>query len=646
MLKGHRLDNDKIGYMARLKYNFTWKKYHFTWKKYHFTWKKYHRWFGLVLSVFMLVFCVSGIILNHREVFSGCEVSRRWLPASYHIKNFNNGVVKGTVVKNQKTASDSTEQSLAVEKNPSIHANSSESPDSVLAYGCAGVFLTDSRLSTWQDFNRGLPASIDERNVRHIVKAKDGSLWCAALRDVYRYDENSHRWKKVELPGNEERIMDVALGKDSMTVVALTRSYVYKISIFDSCRLQGKPAMAKFHVGPATVVPPPSEDYEPKTTLFKLVWHLHSGEFFGLPGKLVVDAIALVLIVLSITGILLFILPYGIRRVKKLAAKARMKRLGKQFAWNMKWHNKIGYVTIVLTLWIAITGMCLRPPLMVPLVLNKLPQAVGEDGNVWQDKLRAIRWDATQGDWLVSTSDGFLRVDEDFSQAPKMLATDECPKLSPMGVTVFESDGKGGWIVGSFRGIYRWNPVKSAANRTSAVDPLLALSLKDSANHPSSQILDYFTGKPSVETSMIPISDNLVCGYSEDFLGGKPLVFDFAKGVEDAKGQAVDLAKLQENKNLSANPQNLESNRQHLYDNDESKTSKNEESMSDLICETAPMSLWNVALELHVGRCYSPFLGPLSDFFVFLSGLLITLVLLSGYIISRRRRKKAQARLK
>ena len=554
--------------MARLKYNFTWKKY--------------HRWFGLVLSVFMLVFCVSGIILNHREVFSGCEVSRKWLPASYHIKNFNNGVVKGTVV-----------------KKSAAHSLSSENCDSVLAYGCAGVFLTDSRLSTWQDFNAGLPESIDERNVRHVVKAKDGSLWCAALRDVYRYDENSHRWKKVELPGNEERIMDVALAKDSMTVVALTRSRVFTIVPFvqygEIVKI-GKSSSETYRVE-SKIIPAPKK-YEPKTTLFKLVWHLHSGEFFGLPGKLVVDAIALVLIVLSITGILLFILPYGIRRAKKLAAKARMKRLGKQFAWNMKWHNKIGYVTIVLTLWIAITGMCLRPPLMVPLVLSKLPQTVGEDGNVWQDKLRAIRWDAVQGDWLVSTSEGFLRVDEDFSQAPKMLPDDECPKLSPMGVTVWESDGKGGWIVGSFRGIYRWNPV----------------------NHSLNQILDYFTGKPSEETSMIPISDNLVCGYSEDFLGGKPLVFDFAKGVEDAKGQAVALC------------------------NDEPKKSRNEESMSDLICETAPMSLWNVALELHVGRCYSPFLGPLSDLFVFLSGLLITLVLLSGYIISHRRRKKAQER--
>ena len=596
--------------MARLKYNFTWKKC--------------HRWFGLVLSVFMLVFCVSGIILNHREAFSGCEVSRKWLPASYHIKNFNNGVVKGTVVKNSG--------SLAISEGFS---------DSILVYGCAGVFLTDYQLSTWQDFNAGLPKSIDERNVRHLVQARDGSLWCAALRDVYRYDENAQQWKKVELPGNEERIMDVALGKNSIQVVALTRSRIFEITpIASNIDVSESPSslassakggvsekspdifekksggfsekvgtfLGKYRVE-AKIIPAP-KNYEPKTTLFKLVWHLHSGEFFGLPGKLVVDAIALVLIVLSITGIIRFILPYGIRRAKKvkseerrvknsLAAKNRMKRLGKLFAWNMKWHNKIGYVTIVLTLWIAITGMCLRPPLMVPLVLSKLPQAVGEDGNVWQDKLRAIRWDAVQGDWLVSTSEGFLRVDEDFSQAPKMLPDDECPKLSPMGVTVWESDGKGGWIVGSFRGIYRWNPV----------------------NH-KSQILDYFTGKPSEETSMIPISDNLVCGYSEDFLGGKPLVFDFAKGVEDAKGQAVALC------------------------NDEPKTSRNEESMSDLICETAPMSLWNVALELHVGRCYSPFLGPLSDLFVFLSGLLITLVLLSGYIISHRRRKKAQARLK
>ena len=148
-----------------------------------------------------------------------------------------------------------------------------------------------------------------------------------------------------------------------------------------------------------------------------------------------------------------------------------------------------------------------------------------------------------------------------------------------MGVTVFESDGKGGWLVGSFSGMFRWYPEKNL-------------------------IVDYFTGKQNIEKSMIPISNHLVSGYSKDFFGGKEVIFDYSKGA------------------------NLD------------ETTSTPELLS-----ATPMSLWNVALELHVGRCYSPFLGPLSDLFVFISGLLITLVLLSGYIILKRRKKKGQKHL-
>lgn len=582
-----------------------------------FSWKKYHRWFGLVLSVFMLVFCVSGIILNHRTLFSGCEVSRSLLPSSYHIKNFNNGIIKGTV------------------RIPGANSASAHEKETVLAYGCGGVWLTDTKMSVWRDFNNGLPESIDERNIRNVVRAKDGSLWCAALHDVYRYDawdgkkeksgkevkdvkkvKDVKRWQKVTLAGNDERIMDVTLNRDSTKVVALTRSKIYEISIGHPLRTaqsQANPSQSRINSSQSQtgsiqsrIIPAP-KGYEPKTTLFKIVWHLHSGELFGLPGKLVVDAIAVVLIILSLTGIVLFILPYRIRRWKNMKnaagaaalggtaqrAKERMLRLGKQMVWHQKWHNKIGYLTIVLTLWVAITGMCLRPPLMVPLVLNPVAEKVGEDGNVWQDKLRAIRWDEAHGCWLVSTSDGFLMLDEACKQAPVLLAAENCPKLSPMGVTVFEKDGKGGWIVGSFRGMYRWLPMSSGY-----------------------QVLDYFTNKPSIETSMIPISDDLICGYSADFFDGKPLVFDFAKGMEDSKGMSMS-GYATEIAPIVSQPEML---------------------------SRVKMSLWNVALELHVGRCYAPFLGPLSDLFVFVSGLLITLVLLSGYIILRRRKKKGRKR--
>ena len=532
-------------------------------KKKRFTWKKYHRWFGLVLSVFMLVFCVSGIILNHRQLFAGCEVSRSLMPSAYHIKDFNNGIIKGSLKINHRICK------IPVDTIPA-------SDDSILAYGYGGVWLTDAEMKTWKDFNKGLPQNVDGRNIRNIVQTKDGEIWCAAMMDVYRFD--GKEWKMFPLADNEERIADITLTKDSTSIIAMTRSAVYEISgkKTDAANEKRDAISEKTSVTRKIIGQP--EGFIPEVTLFKTVWHLHSGAFFGLTGRLVVDAIAIVLIILSITGIILFILPYRIRRQKRLQAREKMQKLGKQMVFNAKWHNKLGYTTIILTLWLAITGMCLRPPLMTPLAMNKTTEKV-KDGNVWHDKLRAIRWDTAEGNWLVSTSEGFLRVDEHFQHKPILLNKEKAPKVSPMGVTVFESDGKGGWLVGSFSGMFRWYPEKNL-------------------------IVDYFTGKQNIEKSMIPISNHLVSGYSKDFFGGKEVIFDYSKGA-----------------------------------------SLDETASTPELLSATPMSLWNVALELHVGRCYSPFLGPLSDLFVFISGLLITLVLLSGYIILKRRKKKGQKHL-
>ena len=535
-------------------------------KNKHFTWKKYHRWFGLILSVFMLVFCVSGIILNHRQLFADCDVSRSFLPPAYHIQNFNNGIIKGSI-------------KIDGHADLASAGGIKASDDSILAYGYGGIWLTDTKMKSWKDFNKGLPENVDGRNIRNMVQTKNGEIWCAATMDVYRFD--GKEWKMFPLADNKERITDITLTKDSTSIIAMTRSAVYEISgkktdaaneKRDAANEKRDAISEKTNVTRKIIGQP--EGFIPEVTLFKTVWHLHSGAFFGLTGRLVVDAIAIVLIILSITGIILFILPYRIRRQKRLQAREKMQKLGKQMVFNAKWHNKLGYTTIILTLWLAITGMCLRPPLMIPLAMNKTTEKV-KDGNVWHDKLRAIRWDAAEGNWLVSTSEGFLRVDEHFQHKPILLNKEKAPKVSPMGVTVFESDGKGGWLVGSFSGMFRWYPEKNL-------------------------IVDYFTGKQNIEKSMIPISNHLVSGYSKDFFGGKEVTFDYSKGA-----------------------------------------SLDETTSTPELLSATPMSLWNVALELHVGRCYSPFLGPLSDLFVFISGLLITLVLLSGYIILKRRRKKS-----
>lgn len=489
------------------------------------TWKKYHKWVGVVFALFLLVFCVSGIILNHRALFGGCDVARWWLPTAYHVDNFNNGVVKGTLrLKDGR----------------------------VVAFGYGGVWVTDRRASTWTEMNQGFPGGVDHRNVRNLVVAKDGSLWCATNYDLYRHD--GKKWQVFPLPKQDERLMDLAAGGDSTRVVALSRSAVYVVSGYNKVdRKELRPA----------------KDFSPREYLFRTIWKLHSGELFGLPGKLVVDAVALVLIVLCLTGVVLFLLPYHIRRRKRQGDREGMKWAGKRMVWHQRWHNRIGRYTVALTLFLTVSGTCLRPPLMVPFILLKTAPVNFTD-NEWHDRLRALRWDARDGLWLVSTADGFMRVDSAFAGVPQMIAADKQPVVSPMGVNVFRQRPDGQWLIGSFSGLSVWD------------------------SH-SGRSVDYFTGsKPVKSYTFKPGSQT--SGYSEDF--GRPIVFDYSLGA---------------NRPWVAMPSAM---------------------------ERVPLSLWNLGLELHVGRCYEPLLGPLSVLFVFVWGTLSTLVLLSGYVILKRRGRK------
>ncbi len=500
------------------------------------SWRKYHKWVGVVFALFMTVFCVSGIILNHRAWVSSCDVSRSWLPSAYHVGNYNNGVVKGTV-------------SLGGGK--------------VAVYGYGGVWLTDRGAAHWQQMNDGLPQGADHRNVRNLVRTKAGTLWCVTNYAVYRHD--GHRWTACALPQADERLMDIALGGDSMQVVALSRSALY---VMGGTQKNGAYIYNKVERCELK----PAHDFRPREYVFRTIWKLHSGELLGLPGRLLVDAVAVVIVVLSITGVVLFLLPYRIRRRKRSGDRDGMKRMGRRMVWHQRWHNRLGRYTIVLTLFLTLTGTCLRPPLMVPFVLLKTAP-VNCTQNVWNDRLRALRWDGRDHVWLVSTADGFMRVDSLFRGQPQMIASEKAPVVSPMGVNVFRQQSDGKWLIGSFSGLSVW-------------DAHTGLSR------------DYFTGKQPVKSYGVK-PGQMTSGYSDDF--GKPLVFDYALGALSPWAEMP------------------------------------------AAMQRVPLSLWNFALELHVGRCYSPLLGPLSDLFVFVWGTLSVLVLLSGYIIlKRRRRNKSQ----
>ena len=64
-------------------------------KKLMKTFRKLHKWPGVIITIFAIHFAFSGIIMNHRSLLSGVDLSRKWLPKSYEYKNWNQAAIRG-----------------------------------------------------------------------------------------------------------------------------------------------------------------------------------------------------------------------------------------------------------------------------------------------------------------------------------------------------------------------------------------------------------------------------------------------------------------------------------------------------------------------------------------------------------------------
>jgi len=237
--------------------------------------KKYHKWLGLLFTAFILLFAVSGIVLNHRSLFSSLDVSRKWLPAEYQLQNWNNAAVAGTC-------------RIGV--------------DSILIYGNIGIWLTNDQGRQFVDYNQGFPKGMDNRKISKVIQMPDGTMFAGSYFGLYRYSPHVKQWVEVELPLDESRITDLFSKGDSLFV--LTRSEL----------LIGAGDFNQFKV--INLKAP--QGFANKAGLFKTLWIIHSGALLGLPGKLLVDLIGLIFIFLAITGLIFWMIPHYRKRVKRL----------------------------------------------------------------------------------------------------------------------------------------------------------------------------------------------------------------------------------------------------------------------------------------------------------------------------------------
>lgn len=498
--------------------------------------RKWHKWIGLILSFFFIMFALSGIFLNHRQAISGIDVARSYLPSDYRYNNWNNAALKGSF---------------------------KLSGDSVLYYGGAGLFVSDSLGTQISYFEKGLKFGADNRIIGGIAKTNKGDVYAVSTFNLYHLDKASNTWSdQSSLLDNDERISDLLAVGDSLIV--LTRSHVF-ISATPHSQFEKLELKAP-------------KGYKKEASLFRTMWTLHSGELFGMPGKLFVDMLGVVSIILCVTGIIFTFSP----RIMKWRKKRKLDNKSYSNVWkkSLKIHNKLGAVLLVFLFILILSGTFLRPPLLIAIVRAKvstLPGTTLNDDNPWFDKLRCLRYDQSDKEWILYSSDGFYHF-SDLQSQPRRIQSP--PPTSVMGVTVMEQDHLTGlWLVGSFSGLFYWDKV-------------------------SGKSIDAYTMKPAVmRRGGPPVISNAVSGYSDDFQGRK-VVFDYNSGAKSLKPSEDFIP------------------------------------MPEYVKDKGRMSLWHLCLEVHVGRIYSPIIGVFSDLFIFLSGILLLSVIVSGYIVYRKRYKR------
>jgi len=472
--------------------------------------------------------------MNHRSLFSVVDVSRKWMPRSYEYQNWNQATVRGGF---------------------------SIGEDSLLFFGNIGTWIKTNQ--GYINFNQGFPEGIDNRKINQLILFNE-KLVAATQFGLFQRCKSDKAWQSVQGFANEQRLVDLFVRKD--TLMILSRNFLIKTT--DLIHFK-------------TVVLPAPEGYTRSAGLFNTLWELHSGELFGTFGKLLVDLLGFVTILLSVTGLLHFFFPHLIRRRKRISGTSG--NLPATFRLNLLWHNVVGYLFVLFLVINTTAGIFLRPPLLIPIVNSKvgiIPGSHLDNNNAWNDKLRKGTWNEKLGIFIFSTSDGFYAADENLSRS--MIRFYSQPPVSLMGCNVLEREDSTKYLIGSFSGMYSWDAS-------------------------SGDVSDFFTGKGYEAPSGMsrPVSDHMVAGYINDHRNNR-WVFDYNNGIE-----AINNAP--------------------TWD------------MPDEVKLKSPISLWNLALEIHTGRILEQFIGMFYLLYIPIAGICVLMVLISGFfvwLLAHRKKKR------
>ena len=486
-----------------------------------------HKYVGLVCLVYFLLMGVTGVLLNHPSLMRELAVPMAWVPESYVYSNWNRMAWREACFSEKK-------------------------PDTLYVGGKTGVWESKDKGQSFRRLANNFPGAACDMDTRCLLLAESDEsayLYAGTGIGLYRYDFKQEVWQRIEIDTlRNVKIVDLVRTDDQILVFTPFACYGFN-PVEENSVLQRMPL--KSGVAPGTQVP-----------MFRFLLKLHDGSVLGLPGRLFVDIIGLALIFLSISAIYIWYIPWRKKRFRKQRFKSRF------FRFFHKYHLKFGIYTAFFLGLIALTGIFIRPPLLIAIIRYSVPTGLLNDSRPvgeWQNKITRAVYSHKNDILILATRDGFFRGPADFSEA--FLSTSIGVPVHGMGVNVLETLAGQRLLIGSFSGLYIWD---DRSNQATDVH-----------------------GKPIISRGRGVQGAGMAAGAAVQS-GELRYWADYRNGLKSAHQDVPPLV------------------------------------MPDRIIQNSQMSLWHFLFEVHNGRIFRDWMGTYTWLIVPLGGLALLLNLLSG----------------
>lgn len=492
-----------------------------------------HKWIGLVLILFLIWMSASGILLNHPEWISDISVPARLLPPQYTPENWNRSALIDLVF-------------------------SPQNPQVLYAAGKQGVWRSGDGGKTFRNFEQNFESSWYYKKTKDLYVSDGETPFLLAGTDggLFVCNPETGAWRSVPLGEKRQAVRKIVTVGERLLVFS-------ESAVFEAEQTFPDFRFRKIHWM--------KDEPQKRVSLVDLFFHLHDGRVWGLPGRLLFDLGGLVIIFLSISAFYIWYFPKYKRFRKKRGADITGYRKAKGYRFFLRYHLRLGIILAFILLIIAVTGFFMRPPLLALIAEDSIPAKFYPGilpENPWHKKVHNALYDPVEGRIIVNCSDGNWSGPADFSEPFRRM--DLNVPVFVMGATVFEAFGSGGYLVGSFNGMFHLE------RSTGKAYDLIRSAYKNS-------------------WSNVRPDEFMVTGFFKS-PGGEAFITTHEQGLLSLPGEKQAVP----------------------YE------------MPEELALTYEMPLWNVLFELHNGRLFKDLIGGFYILLVPLGALLFILIILSG----------------